>query len=435
MQNILHIRSLHVVARLPFFYGWVVLVAATLGLILPFFGHNTTIGLFVDDFIVEFGMDRTTLSGLFGLGGFVAALGLPWVGKVTDRYGSRRIGAIAGAIFALSLIALSTATNPLALLLMFVIMRAVGLGPLWIANSTVLAQWFRSRRGRVFSITVVVTWLFQGFYVPFVQQLLETMSWRQVWQLLGLLVGVVVVPLVWLLLRDRPESYGLLPDGRVNHEETKAPEPEQSWTLPEARRTAIFRTFVLGRTLTPAAGSALILHQVSIFNNLGYDAALAAQSIGMIAVVAGGLSLFGGVLVDRLRPNHLMVIQICTSLAVLVLSATMTTPLLLLLYILAFGSNITLGSLFDNTVWANLFGREHLGEIRGYVAILMSAGVAIGPVLFGWSFDTFGDYNVMVVVFVVLMLAQMVIAWMAPMPRRETQTGEKAPTTLQPASA
>ncbi|MCE2490242.1 MAG: hypothetical protein J4G17_09740, partial [Anaerolineae bacterium] len=222
---------------------------------------------------------------------------------------------------------------------------------------------------------------------------------------------------------------------RVIHEETKAAEPEQSWALPEARRTGIFRIFVLGRTLTPAAGSALILHQVSIFNNLGHDAALAAQSFGMIAVVAGGLSLFGGVLVDRLRPNHLMVIQICTSLAVLVLSATMTTPLLLLLYILAFGSNITLGSLFDNTVWANLFGREHLGEIRGYVAILMSAGVAIGPVLFGWSFDTFGDYNVMVVVFVVLMLAQMVIAWMAPMPRRETQTGEKAPTTLQPASA
>lgn len=112
MQNILHIRSLHFVARFPVFYGWVVLVAATLGLSLPFFGHNTTIGLFVDDFIVEFGMDRTTLSGLFGLGGFVAALGLPWVGRLTDRYGSRLIGAVAGALFAISLIALSTATNP-----------------------------------------------------------------------------------------------------------------------------------------------------------------------------------------------------------------------------------------------------------------------------------------------------------------------------------
>jgi predicted MFS family arabinose efflux permease len=151
--------------------------------------------------------------------------------------------------------------------------------------------------------------------------------------------------------------------------------------------------------------------------------------------VAGGLSLFGGVLVDRLRPNHLMVIQLCTSMAVLLLSATMTSPLLLLLYVLAFGSNITLGSLFDNTVWANLFGREHLGEIRGFVAILMSAGVAIGPVLFGWCFDAFGDYNLMVAVFIALMLVQTVIAWMAPMPQRKQQGDLSTPTTLQPANA
>jgi len=221
----------------------------------------------------------------------------------------------------------------------------------------------------------------------------------------------------------------------VNHEEEKAPVPEQGWTLPEARRTAIFRIFVLGRMLTPAAGSALILHQVSVFNSLGYDAALAAQSFGMIAIVAGGLSLFGGVLVDRLRPNHLMVIQLCTSITVLLLSATMTTPLLLILYVLAFGSNITLGSLFDNTVWANLFGREHLGEIRGFVAILMSAGVAIGPVLFGWCFDAFGDYNLMVAVFIVRMLGTAVIAWLAPLPQRKAQGDAASSTTLQPASA
>lgn len=434
MQNILHIRSLHVVARFPVFYGWVVLVAATLGLILPFFGHNTTIGLFVDYFIVEFGLDRTTLSGLFGVGGFVAALGLPLVGKLTDRYGSRMIGAIAGALFAVSLIALSTATNPLALLLMFIVMRAVGLGPLWIANSTVLAQWFRSRRGRVFSITVIVTWLFQGFYVPFMQELLTTMSWRQIWQLLGLLVGLVVVPLVWLLLRNRPESYGLLPDGRVNSDEALTAQQEDNWTLVEARRTAVFRVFVLGRMLTPAVGSALILHQVSIFNTLGYDARIAAQTFGMLSVVAAGMSIFAGMLADRLRPGYLMVLQIATSIAVLILAATMTSPWMLVLYALAFGSNIALGGIFDNTVWANLFGREHLGEIRGLIGTLMSAGVAIGPVMFGWCFDTFGDYNLMYLLFIGLLLVQMVLAWLVPMPRRE-ESNETPVTVSLPASA
>ncbi len=368
-----------------------------------------------------------------GWGGFVAALSLPWVGKLTDRHGSRLIGAIAGAVFAVSLIALSTATNPLALLLMFIVMRAVGLGPLWIANSTVLAQWFRSRRGRVFSITVFVTWLFQGFYVPFIQELLTTMSWRQIWQMLGLLVGIVVVPLVWLLMRNKPESYGLLPDGRVNSGETKIEvQEEESWTLAEARRTPIFRIFVLGRVLTPAAGSALILHQVSIFNLMGYDALVAAQTFGMLAVVAAGMSIFAGILSDRLRPGLLMVLQLLTSILLLALAATMTQPWMLFLYALLFGTNIALGGVFDNTVWANLFGREHLGEIRGFIAILMSAGVAIGPVMFGWCFDTFGDYNLMYALFIGLILVQMVLAWLAPMPRRE---GTEAPVTaLLPAS-
>ncbi len=434
MQNILHIRSLHVVSRCPVYYGWVVVVAATLGLILPFFGHNTTIGLFVDDFILDFGLDRTTLSVLFGLGGFVAALSLPWVGKLTDRHGSRLIGALAGVVFAVSLIALSTATNPLALLLMFIVMRAVGLGPLWIANSTVLAQWFRSRRGRVFSITIIVTWLFQGFYVPFIQELLTTMSWRQIWQMLGLLVGIVVVPLVWVLMRNKPESYGLLPDGRVNSGETKIEvQEEESWTLAEARRTPIFRIFVLGRMITPAAGSALILHQVSIFNQMGYDAAVAAQTFGMLAVVAAGMSIFAGILSDRLRPGLLMVLQLITSISLLALAATMTQPWMLFLYALVFGTNIALGGVFDNSVWANLFGREHLGEIRGFVAILMSAGGAIGPVMFGWSFDTFGDYNLMFALFIGLILVQVVLAWFAPMPRREGSE-TRSVTALLPAS-
>ena len=279
-----------------------------------------------------------------------------------------------------------------------------------------------------------MTWLFQAFYVPFVQELLTTMSWRQIWQLLGLLVGVVAVPLVWLLMRDRPESYGLLPDGRLSDEKTPAGDAEESWTLPEARRTAIFRIFALGRMITPAAGSALILHQVSIFNQLGYDAMTAAQTFGLLSFVAAGMSIFSGILVDRLRPNHLMVIQLGASVIVLALSATMSSPVLLLLYALAFGANITLGSVFDNSVWANLFGREHLGEIRGFVAILMSAGVAVGPLMFGWCFDTFGSYQPMVLLFVALTSVQVALAWLAPMPRRQPPVEAQALTVPRPAS-
>ncbi len=411
------LRTQNFVAHFPVFYGWVVLVAATLGLMLPFFGHNTTIGLFMDYFIADFGMDRTTISGLFGLGGLIAAVTLPYVGKLIDRFGGRGVGLATGIVFALSLILLSMAASPLVLLLLFILMRGLGLGPLHITHSTVIAQWFRSQRGRVMGITIIVTWLFQSFYMPTLQNLLEIYSWRQIWQVMGLIIGVLIVPIIWLLMRDRPESFGLLPDGEARDDHQPG-DVEESWTLLEARRTAAFWIFASGRILMPAIGSALILHQVSIFGVLGYEPSVAAQTFGMAAIIAALFSIFAGILVDRLRPGLVMVLQLSTSLGLMILAMTMTTPVLLLAYAVIFGMNIGFGGVFDNSVWANLFGREHLGEIRGFIATMMSIGVAVGPVLFGWSYDTLGSYNVMFVVFSVLVIVQIILAYIAPKPRR-----------------
>ena len=396
-------------------------MVASVGLIIPFFGHNTTIGLFMDYFIADFGLDRTTMSGLFGLGGFLAALTLPYVGQLIDRYGGRSVGLVAGCLFAVSLIALALAASPLVFFILFVAMRGLGWGPLQITQSTVIAQWFRSQRGRVMGITIIVMWLFQGVYVPVMQDLLAVYSWRQIWQVLGLVVGLLVVPFIWLLMRDRPENFGLLPDGERQTDQTNTIS-EESWTLAEARRTSTFWIFALGRILMPAIGSALILHQISIFGTLGYEPAVAAQTFSMASVLAAVSSIFAGVLVDRLRPGLVMVCQLMTSLFMLVLAMTMSTPLLLVPYALSFGMNIGLGGVFDNAVWANLFGREHLGEIRGFVTTLMSVGVAVGPVLFGWSFDTFATYNPVMIAFVVLVIVQIVLAYIAPAPQRRVET-------------
>lgn len=419
------LRADRFVSRFPIFYGWVVLSAATLGLILPFFGHNTTIGLFMDHFIADFGLDRTAVSGLFGLGGFLAALTLPYVGKLIDRYGGRGVGLVTGGFLAVSLVALATAASPLVLFILFVAMRGLGVGPLQITHSTVIAQWFRSQRGRVMGITVIVMWLFQSVYVPLLQDLLATYTWRQIWLALGVVVGLLVVPLVWLLTRDRPENFGLLPDGESQTAQSGMA-AEDNWTLSEARRTPTFWIFAMGRILMPAIGSSLILHQISIFETLGYEPVVAAQTFSMASIVAAVSSIFAGVMVDRLRPGLVMVCQLATSLFMLVLAMTMSTPWLLVPYALSFGMNIGLGGVFDNAVWANLFGREHLGEIRGFITTMMSVGIAVGPVLFGWSFDTFASYHPVLLAFVILVVIQMVLAYIAPAPQRRNPSGTAA---------
>jgi sugar phosphate permease len=267
-------------------------------------------------------------------------------------------------------------------------------------------------------LMVVALWLGQSWYVPWLQQMLEIYDWRSLWRMIGLVIGLGLVPLIWLLSRDRPERFGLQPDGAAFDADAADVEDSRSWTLPEARRTVIFWVFTLGRTLIPAAGSSLMLHQVSVFAVLGHSPAVAAQTFGTVAVVAAIGSIFTGYLMDRLRPGLMMMAQLCFMLLTMLLAVSMGEAWMLPLYALSFGTAIAIGNVFDNVVWANLFGRKYLGEIRGYVTIFMTLGVTLGPILAGWCYDTFGDYRLIFIGISILALLQMILAYIAPQPHK-----------------
>ena len=65
----------------PIFYGWIVWAVATLGIIATSPGQSYTISLFIDSIIADFGVDRTTVSLLFGVGTLAASLNLRWIGQ------------------------------------------------------------------------------------------------------------------------------------------------------------------------------------------------------------------------------------------------------------------------------------------------------------------------------------------------------------------
>ncbi len=427
MTTLSKIRGSRFVAQFPIFYGWVVAVAATLVLLLPYIGNDTTIGLFIDDLIAEYHLDQTAIATLLGIGGLVAGFTLPRMGRIIDRHGSRLVFLIAGLLYSLTLIVLSQAGSSLAFLILYIAMRTLGHGPLYIVGGTVIAQWFRSKRGRVMGITVVVIWLTQSVYTPWMQQLVETHGWRAFWGYSGLLIGLAAVPALWLLLRDRPEKYGLLPDGAVRVDESLA--PEEHWTLKEAQRTLMFWVFAAGRMVGPVVGASLILYQVVIFDDLGYEPHVAAQTFGMVSVAAALSSVVIGYLIDRVRPGLMMVVQMAAMGISVLMAMTMTQPWMLVVYAVNFGAAIAIGQVFDNAVLPNLYGRKHLGEIRGFIATAVTLAAAVGPILFVWCYETLGSYNPLFYLFLALFGIQMILSWVAPHPQRQPQPV----VSLQPA--
>ena len=176
-------------ASSPIYYGWIVWLVALVGAICSSPGQSFSVSLFLDFFIEDFGLDRTTVSGLYGAGTFAASLGLTWVGRQIDAMGNRRIGVVIGALFFAVLLASSLINGPIMLFFAFAGMRGLGQGALTLVSSTAVANWFRLRRGRMMALLALAFALFQGIYVNLLRILLEVMDWRQVFVVLGLLCG------------------------------------------------------------------------------------------------------------------------------------------------------------------------------------------------------------------------------------------------------
>lgn len=417
------LRQSKIVQRSPIFYGWVVWFVATIGISATSPGQSFSVSLFIDHYILDFGLDRTSVSGLYGLGTFIAALTLTWIGKRIDLHGNRLMSVTIALLFGLSLLACSMVSGPFTIFLSFIAIRALGQGSMGLVNSTVIAQWFHKRRGWVMAWSLVGFALFQRFYLPRMQIFIEEHGWRNAWLFLGAAILLFILPLLGLFLRNRPEDFGLKPDGNATSVTPGMDKIiEENWTLIEAQRTPIFWAFIMARVLTGAWGTALIFHQVSIFESLGYSAEVAATTYGQIALMTAGFTLFSGWLVDRLHPGRLIALQMLGLMSATGLAAIMTESWLLIPYSAAFGIFMGIGSVFDGTVWVNLFGRQHQGAIRGFVATSAVIGTSIGPLVFGLSFDTLGDYHAALFLGIVFAVIVLCAALLVNIPIRSDET-------------
>lgn len=405
----------------PIYYGWIIWLVALAGVLCSSPGQSFSVSLFMEYFIEEFGLDRTAISSLYGAGTFAASLGLTWVGRQIDLWGNRRVGVAAGAMFGIVLLLCSLISGPIMLFFAFAGMRGLGQGSLPLVSSTAVANWFRYRRGRMMSLLALAFALFQGLYVNVVRVLLEAMDWRQVFIVLGAAVALLAVPAFAFLMRERPENYGLAPDNATQDEKRKdatAADAEDNWTLGEALRTPILWIFVVSRMLPSAWGTGLILHQVSIFADLNHSIQVATETFALISLVTAGSALLAGYLIDRVKPSYVVALQMLALLAASLLAMTMRETWLLIMYALAFGLGMGIGYVFDGAVWPNLFGRKYQGQIRGFVYTASVIGSAIGPAIFGFSYDYAGGYNLALWAGAGLCLAVLLLALAAPSPKR-----------------
>ncbi len=392
----------------PVYYGWVIMGVATFGLVMTSPGQSYVVSIFIEYFIRDLGISRSLVSTLYTGATLLGSFALPFVGRQIDRHGARKVVLAVSLCFGTACLYMGSTHNAIMLGLGFLAIRFLGQGSLGLVSMNVINQWWIARRGFVMGISGLCVSLFGlGLFPIAVNYIIQDIGWRSTYVLLGICLIAVMAPLGFFFFKDKPEQFGLKPDGHkpdLNEEKGGEKLREDNWTLHEAIRAPAFWVVAGSAATISMLTTGLIFHLVSIFGDQGLDANVAASVFVPLSITMALVNFGGGMLADRIPVRMILI----TSLAMQALGLALATDLqnywMVLAYGVVMGATSGFYRVIMSVIWANYFGRLHLGSITGVAQTIAIAGSALGPMPFGIMRDIVGSYDGILLWFAIIPL-------------------------------
>ena len=388
------------------FYGWWLTGVSAFVMIIgtvPIFQGMTAWFVVLER---EFGWNRAQLSLAFSLTRAEGTVMGPVAGYLVDKIGPRRMVFFGLPVMGVGFILFSRVDNLWQFYGAFVLASmGAGFGT-WLPMMTVLNHWFQKRRSMAMSLAM------EGFALGGVL-LIPALAWaidpdepgRLGWRLTAAGIGVVLIVLAWpvsRLVRNRPEEYGLLPDGR-REDQSESGERGGSgqgqtegadFTWQEALRTRPFWLITVGHSATSIVIVTLTVHLGPMLTDLGYSLQMVAWVVSTYTGVGAVFTLVGGYIGDRV-PMHLALFgfSVIQSTAVVILLSADTLPMVLLFAVvlgIGFGGRTPM----TTAIRGVYFGRRAFASITGISMIPMNIMLLVFPLFAGIMFDAVGSYQI-----------------------------------------
>ena len=356
----------------------------------------------------NFGWSRTTLSGAFSLSRAEGALLGPLEGFLVDRFGTRTMVSIGYIAMGLAFVLYSQIQDVFQFYLAYLaISLGSGIGG-WIAVVTLVNNWFIRKRAMAMAFAVSGI-QFGGFLVPVMAWGIESHGFRQTLLGIGIVLIVVAIP-ASRLIRNRPEEYGLLPDGQpaftsgVAGTSSRADDAADSRdvTLREAVRSAAFWVIAVSRTTSVVSIVSLSVHLVPKLVDSGLSLITANFVVMFYTMMALPSGFVAGYLADRTsKRSVLFVCMLMQAAAVAIIAVSDSLPMALLFAILwgaGFGGRVPLLT----AILGDFFGRKHFGSILGMNMVPSNIAMIIAPLFAGFMFDLKQSYLIPFAAFSVL---------------------------------
>jgi MFS transporter, OFA family, oxalate/formate antiporter len=405
---------------LPFYYGWVVLGCAGCAAFVRQGAAVATLTVFVAPMSAEFEWSRTEFSGAVSLGGLLAALTAPAIGALADRRGSGLILSVAALVLGLAALALSQTSTLLWFYIAYCIARMTFASPFDIGVSSAVAQWFVRRRAEAMSYMNVVLSISLASTPMLVFVAMSYGDWRNGWIAIGVLALSVGIAPNLLLHARRPEDIGLTPDPSSGHDDattavSTAP-PEPDFTRREALRTPALWLLMGFSVFIFPVQAGISLHQMPHLIERGLTPLMAVTAVSSFSVI-GAIS---GLLYGRFSRRYSARLGLFVGALAMSLSATMLlnvhAPWQAFLATGLFGFGIGGVSTLLPVIWAEYYGRQNFGAIRGVTLSVQVVAQASGPLIAGVLRDWTGDYSTSLSLFSFYALIAALLVFLARKP-------------------
>jgi MFS family permease len=415
-------------SRVPFYYGWVVVVVGSIGVLASVPGQTAGVSVFTDELTATTGLTRLQLSVAYLIGTGSSGFLLPRAGRALDRYGSRRVALVAVTGLATTLIGLSfvgpmtTALGLVAMSVGFGCLRFTGQGLLTLSSRTMVSQWFERRRGLVSSASNAVMSFAFAASPALLLALIEIDGFRTAWRVLAVVLVVVIGTIVLLFFRDSPETSGLQIDGGLAVPVGHGDEPvsigsDTDQTRDEAVRDLRFWAVTIPVVAMASTSTALTFHILDYGAELGISDDRIVQIFLPIAFVSVPVTLLGGWLVDTISPLVIAAVMSTVQILMFVSVTMLDRPVAAVIAIATWGIAQGCYAPLTSAALPRLFGRRHLGAIAGLQMSAMVIGSAIGPALFALVDTIGGSYRPALLISAALPAAGVVAATTARRPR------------------
>ena len=387
-----------------FFYGWVIVGIAIIGMILVY-GIRHSFSVFFPPILGEFGWSRGSTALMLSLNLLIYGLTAPVAGSLCDRWKPRRLILIGATVLGLATAGCAFAHELWHFYLLFGFLMPVGSAFCgWPMLGPMLVNWFAKRRGMIMGLAQMGGGL-SFTYGMFVEFVISQVGWRYTYFVIAGIVVAVLLPLYLVFYRYRPEDKGLKPYGADEPRvaialEAGAGESQKSvpggWTLKKALGTYQLWFLVATQSLFWGVGAYMVLgHQVKFVEDVGYSSTLAASIFALfgIFVAVGQLSAGLSDWIGREKTVTLAVILTLGALTALISVRDTSQPWLLYLYAICFGYG---GGLCASAIYAGLadiFHGRNFGVLSGLLLSGFGIGGVIGPWLGGFIYDYTGSYT------------------------------------------